>query len=92
MPTTALSNLSVIAICFCIYSTVCFITLKRRWAPFIRIIGIANLLYCALTIGLLIKYFLVLTIFGIIYFSVEIVIMSVLSYVELNVATTMEKV
>ena len=87
MPKTVLTYLSVIAFCFCIYSTACFLFLKRRWTPFIRLIGIANLLYCVLTIGLLIKYYPLLTIIGTTYFLIEIVIICGLSYIELNVAT-----
>ena len=87
MPKTVLTYLSVIAICFCIYSLTCFLFLKGRWTPFIRFIGIANLLYCALTIGLLIKYYPLLTIIGTTYFLVEIVIIFGLSYIELNLAT-----
>ena len=91
MPKIVLTYLSFIAIFFCIYSTACFLFLKERWTPFIRLIGIANLLYCALTIGLLIKYYSLLTIIGTIYFLIEIVIICGLSYVELNVATEIKK-
>ncbi len=91
MPKTALTYLSVIASLFCIYSTSCFLFLNRRWILFISIIGIANLLYCFFTIGLLIKHYTLLTTFGIIYFMVEIVIIFVLSYVELMVATEIRK-
>lgn len=91
MPKTVLTYLSVIAICFCIYSTACFIFLKKHWTPFIRIIGTANLLYCALTIGLLIKYYPLLTIIGVVYFLVEIVIICCLSYIEFNAATEIKK-
>ena len=91
MPKIVLTYLSFIAIFFCIYSTACFLFLKERWTPFIRLIGIANLLYCALTIGLLIKYYSLMTIIGIIYFLIEIVIICGLSYVELNVATEIKK-
>ena len=91
MPKTALTYLSVIAICFCIYSTACFLFLKRHWAPFIRFIGFANLLYCMLTIGLLIKHYSLLTIIGTAYFLIEILIICGLSYVEFNVATKIKK-
>lgn len=86
MPKKELTYLSVIAVCFCIYSAACFLFLKGGLTPFIRFIGIANLIYCALTIGLLIKYHSLLTIIGITCFLIEIVIICGLSYVELNVA------
>ncbi len=91
IPITILTYLSVIAICFCIYSTACFLFLNRRWTPFIRVIGIANLLYCALIMGLLIKYYPLQTIIGTVYFLIEIVIICGLAYIELNVATEIEK-
>jgi len=87
MPKNELTYLSIIAVCFCIYSAACFLFLKGGLTPFIRFIGIANLIYCALTIGLLIKYNPLLTIIGTTYFLIEIVIICGLSYVELNVAT-----
>ena len=86
MPKNELTYLSVIAVFFCIYSAACFLFLKGGLKPFIRLIGIANLIYCALTIGLLIKYNPLLTILGTTYFLIEIVIICGLSYVELNVA------
>ena len=91
IPKTVLAYLSLIAICYYIYSTACFFFLKGRWTPFIRFIGIANLLYCALTIGLLIKYYPLLTIIGTTYFLIEIIIICGLSYIELNVATRNNK-
>lgn len=91
MPKTVLTYLSVIAIFFCIYSTACFLFLKGRWTPFIRLIGFANLLYCALTIVLLLKYYPSLTIIGTTYFLIEIIIICGLSYVELNVAKEIKK-
>jgi hypothetical protein len=86
MPKKELTYLSVIAVCFCIYSATCFLFLKGELRPFIRFIGIANFMYCALTIGLLIKYYSLLTIIGTTYFLIEIVIICGLSYVELKVA------
>ena len=91
MPKIVLTYLSFMAICFCIYSAACFLFLKERWTPFVRLIGVANLLYCALTIGLLIKYCSLLTTIGIVYFLIEIVIIFLLTYVELNVATKIKK-
>lgn len=91
MPKTVLIYLSVIAIFFSIYSAACFLFLKRRFAHFIRLIGIANLLYCGFTIGLIIKYNTLLTIIEITYFSIEIIIICALSYIELNVAKEIKR-
>ncbi len=91
MPKTVLTGLSAAAGCFFIYSAFCFLFLKGSWAPFIRIIGIANLLYCSLTVGLLMKYYHALTIFGTVYFLTETVIICGLSYIELNSAKEVKK-
>lgn len=86
MPKTGLACLWTTAVCFCIYSAACFLFLKGPRVFFIRIIGAANLLYCVLLIGLLIKFRHLLTIIGTAYFLIEIAIISALGYLELNVA------
>jgi hypothetical protein len=82
VPETILTYLSVIAACLCIYSTTCFFVIKEDWIPFVRIISIANLLYCILTIALIIFYYPQLTIIGIAYFLGEIAIIVGLVYIE----------
>ncbi len=91
MPITVLTYLSVIAACLCIYSTVCFFYLKGKWTPYIRGISVANLLYCVLTMGLLIVYYPQLKIAGIAYFVLEIVIIFGLVCIELSIAAAIEK-
>lgn len=91
MPEEVLNYLSFTAICFGTYSAACFLFLKQRWTPFIRLIGVANLLYCVFTIALLIQYYSLLTLLGILYFLIEMVIICVLGYVELNVARKIKK-
>jgi len=88
MPQREATYLAAIAVVFSIYSAACYFFLRGGFTPFIRFIGIANLVYCAFTIGLLIKYYPTLTIIGKLYFLIEIVIICALSYVELNVATS----
>ncbi|MCF8449079.1 MAG: hypothetical protein K9G49_04325 [Taibaiella sp.] len=92
MPKIEVAYLSAIAVFFSIYSAACYLFLRGGWTPFIRFIGVANLIYCALTIGLLIKYYHILTIMGIAYFLIEIVIICGLSYVELNVAAVNKEI
>jgi hypothetical protein len=91
MPKTTLTYLSAIAVCFCIYSSTCFFFIKANWIPFIWGISIANLLYCILTIGLIISNEPQLTTIGIAYFLGEIFIICGLVYIELNVATEINK-
>ncbi|MFC4816623.1 hypothetical protein [Flavobacterium sp. GCM10023249] len=91
MPKRILTYLSVIAVCFCIYSTTCFFVIKTNWSPFIKGISIANLLYCVLTIGLTIFYNPQLKTIAIAYFLGEIAIIFGLVYIEINVATEINK-
>lgn len=91
MPKRELTYLSGIAVCFGIYSISCFLFLKVGLVPFFRIIGVANLIYCIMIIGLLVKYYSLITIVGTTYFLIEIVVICLLSYVELNVATDLKK-
>ena len=86
IPKSEVTCLALIAVCFCIYSTTCYFLLKRGLSSFMRFIAIVNLLYCTLTIGLLIKNASTVTILGTTYFLIEIVIICGLSYIELNVA------
>lgn len=89
MSKKVLTNLSLIAIVFCLYSTFCTLFVKVNQASPIRIIGIANLLYCILTAGLLLIHYSDLTGMGIAYFLIEIIIICGLVYIELNVARSL---
>ncbi len=87
MPVNILSCLSLIGLCYCAYSMSCYFLLKDRWTGFLRIIGFGNLLYCLLTMIFLTVYYQDLTPLGLIYFFGEILIILLLVYIELSVAT-----
>ena len=87
MPKTTLDFLSIIALAFSVYSFCCFFLVKNNWHPFLRAISIANLLYCCLTLGLVIHNYPRLTILGVTYFLIEIVIVCGLVFFEINVLT-----
>lgn len=91
MPIPVLTYLSVIALGLCIYSTACFFFLKGNWTPFIRGISIGNLLYCILTMVLVIIYYSQLKTIGMIYFVIEVIIILGLVYIERNVAIAILK-
>lgn len=91
MPAYILTYLSLIALSFCMYSTACYFLLNHNWSPFLRAIGIANLIYCILTMVLLCVYFQELTTLGLAYFIIEILIILALVYVEWSVATAVRK-
>lgn len=84
MPQTLLAYLSMIAVVFCLYSMSCFILVKDNWQPFLRVISYANLLYCCLTLSLLVYYYQSITIFDVTYFIAEIISVCGLVFIELK--------
>jgi hypothetical protein len=86
VPTSVLTYLAVIASLFCVYSATCFLVLEERWVYHVKTIGIANLLYCVLIIGVVINNNSSLTALGRTYFLLEVLVIYGLSYVELRVA------
>ncbi len=91
MPGTALTYLAAIALGFCMYSMACFLFLKKSWVPFIKAIALANLLYCVLTIWLVVANYDHLTMLGRAYFFGEFIVIVTLVYIELNVAAVIAK-
>jgi len=91
MPETILTYLAGKTACFCVYSICCFFFLTNYWSSFIYGIVVANLLYCVVTMALLIIYNAQLTIIGTIYFLLEIAIILGIVYLEFNVAKTIKK-
>ena len=87
VPKRTLGILSNIAFVFGIYDVCCFFWARKMWRPFLRLIIIANLLYCCLTLGLVICNFTQLSILGVTYFLLEIAIVSGLVFFEIKVFT-----
>ena len=84
MPQRVLNFLSVIALIFCLYSLTCYFLAGKNWQPFLKAIITANLLYCCLTLALIIYNYQMLTFLGILYFIAEIIIICSLVIVELK--------
>ena len=86
MPRRALYILSFIACIFSVYSFSCFIRQLENWKPYLKIIAVANLIYCCVTLGLVINLYQKLTIFGLLYFVLEIIVIVILATTELKIA------
>ena len=86
MPASILSYLITVGLIFFLYSTTCFLLLKKNWAAFIRLIGLGNLLYSSFSLVLIYYYFNTLTPLGVVYFFLEAIIVVVLAFIELKVA------
>lgn len=82
----ALSLLTIIATLFCSYSIFCFLFLKESWYIYLTLIGLANLLYGILSCSLMIYFFSTMPAWGIFYFSVEMLLILLLVYIEISIA------
>jgi hypothetical protein len=86
MPKNVLMLLSGVALVFFIYSTSCCLVLTQNRKQYLKLIAIANLLYCLLTIGLVLYYWQTIKVLGLVYFSVEVLVIFILVYFELKVS------
>lgn len=84
MPQKELYALSFIACIFFIYSLTCFLSKSGNWKPYMKLIAIANLIYCCLTIGLIFYLYQQLTALGLAYFVGELIIITILALFELK--------
>ncbi len=84
MPQNVLYGLSFLAGAYAIYSCICYFSNLEKWRPYLKIIAIANLLHCCLTIGLVFSCYQKLTILGLCYFAGELIIVMSLAVVELK--------
>ena len=82
MPPKTLYLLAGIACLFSIYSLLNYFSRREGWQPFLRAIAIANLLYCALTLSLVIYFYPQLTVWGIAYFVGEMILVIFLAIQE----------
>lgn len=82
MPRKVLYVLAVIALIYAAYSACCWFFATANLRFFLRIIAIANGVFCLLTVALLIVYRERLTGFGLAYFVAEICVILGLIYVE----------
>lgn len=92
VPQKVLYFLSFLAGAYALSSLVSYWRIKEKWKPYMKGIAIANLLYCGLTISLVIYNRQTLTEWGAIYFLLEAVVIVSLAVTELKtVARATEK-
>ncbi|SNT28287.1 hypothetical protein SAMN05421640_3163 [Ekhidna lutea] len=84
MPEDILKVLAGIASLFFLYSISCFLVNPMNAETRLRTIAIANLLYCLATLILIIIYFDQLTLLGLSYFLLEIIIIVAIARLELR--------
>jgi len=88
MSKNVLYPLAVIACFFAVYSFWNHLQMPPNWPVFMRIIAVANLMYCSLTMGLAIYHRSTITSLGFAYFGLEIVVVVSLAIFELKMART----
>lgn len=91
MPRQILFILSSIASLFAIYSLSYALRINDHWRTFLKVIAIANLSYCALTLGLLFYHQSTITNLGIAYFLLEKAVVIPLALFELKIANEKQK-
>lgn len=74
-----------LATCFAIYSLSCYFFLKQNRAPFLKVIMVANLLYCLLTLGYVWSDYSNITNLAMLYFFVEVLVVVTLVWFEKRV-------
>lgn len=84
MPRNVLYPLALVVCVYAIYSLCCYFFVTRHWRPYLSVIMIANLLYCFVSIGLVVYFYQRLTILGLLYFILEIIVLTVLILIELT--------
>lgn len=84
MPQKTLYFLSALALAFALYSLCCYYFISSKWKNFLSVIVVANILYCCLTTGLIFYHFQTLTILGLTYFILEIIIIVCLIFIEIK--------
>ena len=84
MPLNTLYFLAVLPCIFAVYSFYCYFFVKDNYRPYMQGIAVANLLYCFITLGLVIFHFKSLAILGLLYFCIELIIIGWLISYELN--------
>jgi hypothetical protein len=82
IPQRTLYFLSGIASFFAVYSLACSFLVLERWRVFLKIIMLANIGYCLLTIGVLLYFSQSLTILGLVYFLAELSVIGILIWIE----------
>ena len=78
--------LGSIAVCFAVYSLYNYVRFNpTRWKLLLRIIALANLAYCLLSLVMILYFYKQVTVIGWIYFTGEIAIIISLFLWEMNI-------
>lgn len=85
LPSKVLIPLSIVALVFCVFSISCFFLVKHQWKTYLKIIIVANIVYCLTTILVLFYNQKTVTTLGLFYFIGEIIVIGILVAIEIKV-------
>lgn len=92
LPDSYTKLLGEIAVCFAIYSLYNYVWFNpTHWKPFLKVISIANAVYCVISLGIVLLHFQQITTIGWLYFMGEIAIIMLLFLWEMKVSKTVTK-
>lgn len=86
MPRQTLYFLAFIPCLFVVYDFIICKIIGENWRPFLKAIAVANLVYCCMSMGLLVHHYSKLTYLGLAYFLIEIIVVLMVAMIELKVA------
>jgi|SRR5690554_78623 len=92
IPISTLYFLSFFPLCFLLFDLFCFSIVRRSHEVYLRIIAFLNIAYCLLSIILSIVHYEIISILGLLYILIEVIIIGVIAGLELSVAKTISRV
>jgi hypothetical protein len=91
MPRKVLYSLSLMACLLAIYSFICYFFSGKNLKIYLKIIALTNLVYCCITIGLVLFFWQQMTILGWGYFGGEVLVIGGLVWVEWGIDKIISK-
>ncbi len=88
MPKNVLYGLATLASILAVYSLSCYFFKVKNWRLFLKIVAFANLLYCCISLALMLYFYQKLTLLGLAYFLGEKIVVLILAGFEIKMATT----
>ncbi len=83
MPRKVLYPLALAVCGYSIYSGCCyFFATGSSWRSYLKLIMVANFLYCLLSIALVVYFYKQLTVWGVVYFFTELLVLAALILIE----------
>jgi hypothetical protein len=86
VPIYIAKNLSILPLLFSLFSLTCYTIKPSKWFFFLRLVSMANVAYCLLTLIIVVIYYNEMTVYGVLYFIIEKLIVLPLAWIEWHLA------